>query len=134
MKRFVFFVSILFFTVSCDTDHKSEFYRIQRDDIQGYEQFIQKYPSSSFVKDAKERIETAKEEIRLREERERREAEARRLENTYGNNSLSNGSAPYSRWYGNNQYYDDYKDSEGFEDEDDAWDDFEDNEDAWDDY
>ena len=108
MKRFLLFVSTLFFVVSCDTDHKSEFYRIQRDDIQGYEQFIRKYPSSSLVKDARERIETAKEEIRLREERERREAEARRLENTYGNNSLSNGSAPYSRWYGNNQYYDDY--------------------------
>lgn len=93
---------------SCDTDHKSEFYRIQRDDIRGYEQFIQKYPSSSLVKDARERIETAKEEKRLKEERERKEAEARRLESQYGNNSLSNGSQPYSRWYGSNQYYDDY--------------------------
>ena len=94
--------------LSCDTDHKSEFYRIQRDDIQGYEQFIQKYPSSSFVRDARERIETAKEEKRLKEERERKEAEARRLESQYGNNSLSNGAQPYSRWYGSNQYYDDY--------------------------
>ena len=96
----------LFF--SCDTNHKSEFYRIQRDDISGYEEFIRRYPSSSFVTDARERIKTAKEEQRLREEKERREAEARRLESQYGNNSLSNGSQPYSRWYGTNQYYDDY--------------------------
>ena len=99
---------LLVVIISCDTDHKSEFYRIQRDDIHGYEQFIQKYPSSSFVRDARERIETAKEEKRLKEERERKEAEARRLESQYGNNSLSNGAQPYSRWYGSNQYYDDY--------------------------
>ena len=93
---------------ACDTNHKSEFYQIQRDDIQGYENFIRKYPSSTFVQDARERIETAKEEQRIREERERQEAEARRLDNLYGNNSLSNGSQPYSQWYGTNQYYDDY--------------------------
>lgn len=102
------FAAAIFLLVSCDTNHKTEFYRIQRDDIQGYEEFIRKYPSSTFVQDARERIETAKEEQRLREERERLEAEARRLESQYGNNSLSNGSQPYSRWYGKNQYYDDY--------------------------
>ncbi len=100
------FASLLL--IACDTNHKSEFYRIQRDDIQGYEEFIKKYPSSTFVSDARERIETAKEEKRQKEEQERREAEARRLESQYGNNSLSNGSQPYSRWYGANQYYDDY--------------------------
>lgn len=106
--RLLIYPLLLAALFSCDTDHKSEFYRIQRDDIRGYEQFIQKYPSSSLVKDARERIETAKEEKRLKEERERKEAEARRLESQYGNNSLSNGSQPYSRWYGSNQYYDDY--------------------------
>ena len=72
------------------------------------EEFIKKYPTSSFVQDARERIETAKEEKRLREEQERIEAENRRLESLYGNNSLANGAQPYSRWYGKNQYYDDY--------------------------
>lgn len=99
---------LLVFVFSCDTNHKSEFYRIQRDDISGYEAFIRKYPSSSFVPDARERIKTAKEEQRLREEQERREAEDRRLESQYGNNSLSNCAQPYSHWYGANQYYDDY--------------------------
>ncbi len=94
--------------VGCDTNHKNEFYRIQRDDIQGYEEFIQKYPNSSFIQDARERIETAQEEKRLREEQERKEAENRRLESLYGDNSLSNGSQPYSQWYGKNQYFDDY--------------------------
>lgn len=109
MQRFycLSIVSIVLFC-GCDSNHKSEFYRIQRDDIQGYEAFIQKYPSSTFVIDAHERIKTAKEEKRLREEQARREAEARRLESQYGNNSLSNGSQPYSRWYGANNYYDDY--------------------------
>ena len=100
----------IFILVGCDTNHKSEFYSIPRDDIRGYEEFIRKYPSSSFVQDAWERIETAKEAIRLREEQERREAEVRRLESLYGNNSLSNGAQPYSSWYGANQYYDDYTD------------------------
>lgn len=126
-KYSYFFVGLLLLLMaSCDTNHKSEFYKIQRDDIQGYEQFIQKYPSSSLVTDARERIETAKEEKRQREElerkereraerervereeRERKEAEARILEMTYGNNSLSNGSQPYSQWYGNNLFFDDY--------------------------
>lgn len=107
--RVILYSAIAFFlVVSCDTNHKSEFYRIRRDDIQGYEAFIQKYPSSSFVQDAKERIETAKEEIRLREERERIEAENRRLDTLYGQNSLSNGAQPYSAWYGKNQFFDDY--------------------------
>ena len=105
------FVAMLLATAllcGCDTNHKSEFFRIQRDDIEGYEEFIQKYPSSTYVQDARERIETAKEEKRQREERERIEAENRRLESLYGNNSLTNGAQPYSRWYGKNQYYDDY--------------------------
>lgn len=111
MKRFnSLFLPLLslFILVGCDTNHKSEFYSIPRDDIHGYEEFIRKYPSSSFVQDARERIETAKDAIRLREEQERRDAEVRRLESLYGNNSLSNGAQPYSRWYGTNQYYDDY--------------------------
>lgn len=112
MKRthtfLVAFAAATLLLVSCDINHKSEFYRIQRDDIQGYEDFIRKYPSSTLVPDARERIETAKEEQRLREEQERLEADARRLESLYENNSLSNGSQPYSRWYGKNQYYDDY--------------------------
>lgn len=99
---------LLVFVFSCDTDHKTEFYRIQRDDTSGYEAFIRKYPSSSFVPYARERIKTAKDEQRLREEQERLEAEARCLESQYGKNSLSNGAQPYSRWYGANQYYDDY--------------------------
>ena len=111
MKKFLNFLSVVAISAissSCDTNHKSEFYRISRDDIQGYEAFIRKYPSSSFVLDARERIETAKEEQRLREEASRREAERQRLESQYGTNSLLNGSAPYSRWYGNNLYLDDY--------------------------
>jgi len=108
MKRLLACFLMLSLVFSCDTNHKSEFYRIQRDDISGYESFIRKYPSSSFVPDARERIKTAKEEQRLREEQERRDAEARSLEVQYGSNSLSNGSQPYSRWYGANQYYDDY--------------------------
>lgn len=113
--------------ISCDSNHQSEFYRIQRDDITGYQEFIRKYPKSAYVKDAKERIETATEEIRMKEEQERRDAELRqleekrmkeeqerkdaelrRIESQWGNNSLSNGAAPYSRWYGNNLYFDDY--------------------------
>ena len=92
----------------CDSNHKAEFYRISRDDIQGYEVFIRKYPSSDYVTDARERIETAKEEKRIREEEERRAAELQRLENQYGSNSLSNGEQPYSRWYENNLYFDEY--------------------------
>lgn len=94
--------------ISCDSNHQSEFYRIQRDDITGYQEFIRKYPNSAYVEDAKERIETAKEEKRLKEEMERKEAELRRLESQWGNNSLSNGASPYSQWYGSNLYFDDY--------------------------
>lgn len=107
-RTFFILCASAFLLLGCDTNHKSEFYRIQRDDIQGYEEFIRKYPSSTFVSDAHERIETAKEEKRQKEEQERRETEARCLESLYGNNSLSNGSQPYSRWYGANHYYDDY--------------------------
>ncbi|MBR0500638.1 MAG: hypothetical protein IJJ72_06545 [Bacteroidales bacterium] len=108
VKSIIVIVISLLFVWGCDTNHKSEFYHIKRDDIQGFEEFIKKYPTSSYVQDARERIETAKEEKRLREERERIEAENRRLESLYGDNSLSNGAQPYSRWYGENQYYDDY--------------------------
>lgn len=112
-------LSIVLFLYGCDSNHKSEFYSIQRDDIEGYEAFIQKYPSSTYVQDARERIETEKER-RQKEERERieraieeqrrreEEAEKRRIESLYGNNSLSNGAQPYSQWYGKNQYYDNY--------------------------
>ena len=92
----------------CDPNHQNEFYRISRNDIEGYEAFVAKYPSSNRVKDARERIETEKENRRLQEEIERLAEEQRRLESRYGNNSLSNGSAPYSSWYGSNAYYDDY--------------------------
>ncbi len=100
-------LSAVLLTIGCDSNHSTEFFRIERDDIRGYERFIQKYPSSTYVQDAKERIKTAKEEKRLREERERVEAENRRLESLYANNSLSNNAQPYSMWYGRNQYYDD---------------------------
>ena len=93
---------------ACDSNHQAEFYRIQRNDIAGYEDFINKYPTSIYVKDARERIATAKEEQRKREEQERIEAEARRLDSLYGNNRLSNGSQPYSKWYGKNLYFDEY--------------------------
>lgn len=99
-------VCLLF--LSCDSDHRSEFYRIQRDDIRGYEGFIRKYPSSSYVDDAKERIEAAKAEMMMKEEQARIEENNRRLESLYGSNSLSNGAQPYSRWYGSNLYFDDY--------------------------
>ena len=93
---------------SCDPNHQNEFYRIDRSDIEGYEQFISKYPSSTLVKDARERIETEKENRRIQAEIERAAEQQRQLESRYGNNSLSNGSAPYARWYGNNLYFDDY--------------------------
>jgi len=90
----------LLFLVSCDNNHKKEFYDINRDDIKGYEAFIRNYPQSIYVQDAKERIETA-----LQEERNR---EYDLLVSKYGNNALSNGAEPYSRWYGSNKFYDDY--------------------------
>lgn len=108
MKKVYIAFVFLALALACDSNHKSEFYNIQRDDIAGYEEFIKKYPNSSFVSDARERIETAKEEQRLREEQERIEAENKRIETLYGSNSLSNGAQPYARWYGNNLYLDDY--------------------------
>lgn len=99
---------ISFFLVSCDTNHSSEFNRISRYDIAGYEAFINKYPTSIHVSDARERIEVAKERQRQEEERIRREEQQRQLENVYGSNSLSNGAQPYAQWYGRNSYYDDY--------------------------
>lgn len=93
---------------ACDTNHSSEFNRISRYDIAGYEAFIEKYPTSIHVNDAYERIEVAKERQRQEAERIRREEEQRQLENVYGSNSLSNGAQPYAQWYGRNSYYDDY--------------------------
>ena len=114
-QRYLLFCAVLCLMVSCDVNHKNEFYNIQRDDIQGYETFIRKYPSSSYVPDARERIKTAKEERQrnellkqIQEEQARIEAEQRRIENAYGNNSLSNGSQPYARWYGNNLSFDEF--------------------------
>lgn len=109
---------------SCDKNHTAEYERIDRSDIEGYEAFVREYPSSIHVSDAQERIQVAKEEIRLREEEERRqreeqerlraEAERRQREeqqqreqlyNTYGSNSLYNGSQPYEIFYGKNHHY-----------------------------
>lgn len=109
---------------SCDKNHTAEYERIDRSDIEGYEAFVREYPSSIHVSDAQERIQVAKEEIRLREEEERRqreeetrireEAERRQREeeeqrkqlySTYGSNSLYNGSQPYESFYGKNHHY-----------------------------
>ncbi len=74
---------------------------------------------------------------------ERRQKEKLNSNSTGGYHSGSSGKSSSSSSSGNSvdpmdhdidTYYKDYKDSEGFEDEDDAWDDFEDNEDYWDDY
>lgn len=108
IKTIIAVIALSAVMISCDSNHQQEFYRIQRDDITGYQEFIRKYPQSVYVTDARERIETAKEEMRLREEQEKRNAELQRLESQYGNNSLYNGSQPYSQWYGNNLYFDDY--------------------------
>lgn len=104
---FSFFIAVIIL-VSCDSNHTSEYNRISRNDIAGYEAFIAKYPSSSHVADARERINVAREEQRIAAEVARKEAEQRRLINQYGDNSLSNGSQPYAQWYGSNSYYDDY--------------------------
>lgn len=107
-KNIVPYFLLVLFLVSCDTNHTSEYNRISRYDIVGYETFIEKYPTSIHVSDARERIEVAKERQRQEEERARREEEQRQLEHAYGNNSLSNGAQPYAQWYGRNSYYDDY--------------------------
>ena len=80
--------------MSCDSDHTSEYNRIDRYDINGYELFISKYPESRHVVDAKERIDVARELIRQEEERKRLELEElrrleeqKRLEKLYGTNS-----------------------------------------------
>lgn len=94
---------------SCDKNHTAEYERIDRSDIEGYEAFVREYPSSIHVSDAQERIQVAKEEIRMREEEERRQREEEeqreQLYNTYGSNSLYNGSQPYESFYGKNQHY-----------------------------
>lgn len=94
--------------VCCDTNHTTEYNRISRYDIDGYEAFIARYPTSIHVSDARERIEVAKERQRQEEERARREEEQRQLEYAYGNSSLANGSQPYAPWYGKNRYFDEY--------------------------
>ena len=108
LRKKITLIVVFALFISCDNNHKTEFYRIQRDDIAGYQDFIRKYPKSIYIKDAKERIEAAKEAIRQREEKERKEAELRRLEELYGNNQLPNGAQPYSKWYGKNSFYDEY--------------------------
>lgn len=86
-----------------DKDHTEEFNQIDRYDIAAYEEFIEQYPNSSHVSDAKERIDVAKQAA----ERERLAEEQRTLETLYGSNSLNNGDAPYEQWYGSNKYYSD---------------------------
>ena len=115
-------LSVLTLT-SCDKNHTTEYERIDRSDIEGYEAFVREYPSSIHVSDAQERIQAAKEEIRLREEAERRQIEEQerlrakaerrqreeeqreQLYRTYGSNSLYNGSQPYESFYGKNHRY-----------------------------
>ncbi len=87
--------------ISCDKNHTAEYERIDRSDIEEYEAFVREYPSSIHVSDAQERIQVAKEEIRMREEEEQRE----QLYRTYGSNSLYNGSQPYESFYGKNHHY-----------------------------
>lgn len=108
-------VAVVLSLCACDTNHSDEFYRIDRDDIVGYEKFIKKYPNSNLVDDAKERIEVAKENLRIAQEQRLQEELLRlkederiKLEEKYGNNSLSNGSQPYSEWYGFNKKISDY--------------------------
>ena len=108
MRKILFYTIISFLLVGCDTNHTSEYNRISRYDIDGYEAFIEKYPTSIHVSDARERIEVEKERLRQEEERRIREEKQRQLELAYGSNSLSNGSQPYAKWYGKNSYYDDY--------------------------
>jgi len=97
LNTFILAVFIVAFASACDPSHQSEFNRIDRTDIEGYEQFISLYPDSPLVVDAQERIEAEK-EARLQ----------RQLESQYGSNSLSNESAPYTQWYGRNLYFDEY--------------------------
>lgn len=108
MKKVFLCIGVALLFVCCDTNHTTEYNRISRYDIDGYEAFIARYPTSIHVSDARERIEVAKERQRQEEERARREEEQRQLEYAYGNNSLANGSQPYAQWYGRNNYYDDY--------------------------
>ena len=110
MKRlgFLSIVALSLLFISCDPNHTSEFRNIDRNDIAGYEQFISKYPNSTLVADARERIKVAKENQRSLEEQRLAEERQRQLEARYGSNTLSNGSQPYSAWYGTNKYMDDY--------------------------
>jgi len=108
IRSCLIFIFISISTTSCDSNHQQEFYSIQRDDINGYKEFIRKYPNSIYVKDASERIEAEELYHKLQEEKKREEDSMMRIESQYLNNSLSNGSQPYSKWYGDNQYFDNY--------------------------
>lgn len=101
-------ILVAYLLVGCDTNHTSEYNSISRYDIDGYEAFIEKYPTSIHVSDARERIEVEKERQRQQEECRRLEEKQRQLEYAYGSNSLPNASQPYAKWYGKNSYYDDY--------------------------
>ena len=62
MKRaiFCFSASLILMTItSCDPNHTKKFDQIDEDDISGYEEFIQKYPTSTLVTEAQNRISTA---------------------------------------------------------------------------
>lgn len=106
--RFITEVLFLLLLCGCDPEHTTEYNRIGRTDIAGYEEFIAKYPSSIHVGDARERIEVARQQQILAKEIERKEKERLQLIAQYAENSLSNGSQPYSQWYGSNRYFDDY--------------------------
>lgn len=96
MKKVLYSAFIVMLLICCDTNHTSEYNRISRYDIAGYETFIEKYPTSIHVSNARERIEVAKERQRQEEERARQEEQQRQLEYAYGENSLANGSQPYA--------------------------------------
>jgi hypothetical protein len=106
LKSTTMLIIMIIMLSSCN--HTAEFNRIDRNDIAGYEQFIASYPNSTLVPDARERIVVAKENMRLLEEARLAEERQRQLESRYGTNSLSNGSQPYSAWYGTNKRIDDY--------------------------
>ena len=97
-------LGIICVAILSSCNHTLEYNNIDRNDIEGYENFISKYPSSSHVVDARERIENA---IKIAEEA-KLEEERLNIIKKYENNSLINGTQPYKRWYGKNSYYDNY--------------------------
>lgn len=104
MNKICILMIAIFAFVACDTNQRAEFNGIDRNDIAGYETFIEKYPTSDLVDDAQQRIVVAKENLKLKELHDIQV----QLERQYGNCSLPNGSQPYSIWYGKNHYIDDY--------------------------